>query len=122
MDIFDTFNFTGARVPRFEDVRDEFPKELESSVFFSADFFRPPDRKGRAPQTPRLPLGGHPLREWGGSSQGPATASKTVLGSKACCVRLRHRPTLSRGAGRGAVAGVRPQWPRWVSSFFFNSF
>ncbi|XP_053751702.1 LOW QUALITY PROTEIN: cadherin EGF LAG seven-pass G-type receptor 1 [Panthera pardus] len=45
VDIFDTFNFTGARVPRFEDVRDEFPKELESSVFFSADFFRPPDRK-----------------------------------------------------------------------------
>uniref|UniRef100_A0A8C9K3T4 Cadherin EGF LAG seven-pass G-type receptor 1 n=1 Tax=Panthera tigris altaica TaxID=74533 RepID=A0A8C9K3T4_PANTA len=49
VDIFDTFNFTGARVPRFEDVRDEFPKELESSVFFSADFFRPPDRKEADP-------------------------------------------------------------------------
>ncbi|XP_035585025.1 cadherin EGF LAG seven-pass G-type receptor 1 isoform X1 [Zalophus californianus] len=45
VDIFDTFNFTGARVPRFEDIRDEFPKELESSVSFSADFFKPPERK-----------------------------------------------------------------------------
>uniref|UniRef100_A0A673U7R4 Cadherin EGF LAG seven-pass G-type receptor 1 n=1 Tax=Suricata suricatta TaxID=37032 RepID=A0A673U7R4_SURSU len=45
VDVFDTFNFTGARVPRFEDIRDEFPKELGSSVFFSADFFGPPDRK-----------------------------------------------------------------------------
>uniref|UniRef100_A0A8C0K7R1 Cadherin EGF LAG seven-pass G-type receptor 1 n=1 Tax=Canis lupus dingo TaxID=286419 RepID=A0A8C0K7R1_CANLU len=45
VDIFDTFNFTGARVPRFEDIRDEFPKELESSVFFSADFFKPPESK-----------------------------------------------------------------------------
>uniref|UniRef100_A0A452RIB8 Cadherin EGF LAG seven-pass G-type receptor 1 n=1 Tax=Ursus americanus TaxID=9643 RepID=A0A452RIB8_URSAM len=46
VDIFDTFNFTGARVPRFEDIRDEFPKDLESSVFFSADFFKPPESKG----------------------------------------------------------------------------
>ncbi|XP_004775523.2 cadherin EGF LAG seven-pass G-type receptor 1 isoform X1 [Mustela putorius furo] len=46
VDIFDTFNFTGARVPRFEDIRDEFPKELGSSVFFSADFFKPPESKG----------------------------------------------------------------------------
>lgn len=63
VDIFDTFNFTGARVPRLEDIRDEFPKELESSVSFSADFFKPPERKesptvrpaGRkaAPQTAR---------------------------------------------------------------------
>ncbi|XP_034499585.1 cadherin EGF LAG seven-pass G-type receptor 1, partial [Ailuropoda melanoleuca] len=45
VDIFDTFNFTGARVPRFEDIRDEFPKDLESSVFFSADFFKPPESK-----------------------------------------------------------------------------
>lgn len=49
VDIFDTFNFTGARVPRFEDIRDEFPKDLESSVFFSADFFKPPESKGEAP-------------------------------------------------------------------------
>nr|XP_021543434.1 cadherin EGF LAG seven-pass G-type receptor 1 [Neomonachus schauinslandi] len=67
VDIFDTFNFTGARVPRFEDIRDEFPKESESSVFFSADFFKPPEHKesptvrpaGRkaAPQTARLEPG-----------------------------------------------------------------
>uniref|UniRef100_A0A452RIH3 Cadherin EGF LAG seven-pass G-type receptor 1 n=1 Tax=Ursus americanus TaxID=9643 RepID=A0A452RIH3_URSAM len=54
VDIFDTFNFTGARVPRFEDIRDEFPKDLESSVFFSADFFKPPESKGEtAPPGPR---------------------------------------------------------------------
>uniref|UniRef100_A0A452RIE8 Cadherin EGF LAG seven-pass G-type receptor 1 n=1 Tax=Ursus americanus TaxID=9643 RepID=A0A452RIE8_URSAM len=52
VDIFDTFNFTGARVPRFEDIRDEFPKDLESSVFFSADFFKPPESKGEAPEAP----------------------------------------------------------------------
>uniref|UniRef100_A0A8D1UL24 Cadherin EGF LAG seven-pass G-type receptor 1 n=1 Tax=Sus scrofa TaxID=9823 RepID=A0A8D1UL24_PIG len=46
VDVFDKLNFTGARVPRFEDLRGEFPKDLESSVFFSADFFKPPDRKG----------------------------------------------------------------------------
>uniref|UniRef100_A0A8D0XLD1 Cadherin EGF LAG seven-pass G-type receptor 1 n=1 Tax=Sus scrofa TaxID=9823 RepID=A0A8D0XLD1_PIG len=45
VDVFDKLNFTGARVPRFEDLRGEFPKDLESSVFFSADFFKPPDRK-----------------------------------------------------------------------------
>uniref|UniRef100_A0A3Q2I5Z1 Cadherin EGF LAG seven-pass G-type receptor 1 n=1 Tax=Equus caballus TaxID=9796 RepID=A0A3Q2I5Z1_HORSE len=45
VDVFDTFNFTGARVPRFQDVREDFPKELESSVVFSADFFKPTERK-----------------------------------------------------------------------------
>ncbi|XP_066111220.1 cadherin EGF LAG seven-pass G-type receptor 1 isoform X2 [Saccopteryx bilineata] len=66
VDIFDKFNFTGAWVPRFEDIRDDFPRELASSVFFSADFFKPLERRretegpavrtvGRkaAPQTPR---------------------------------------------------------------------
>uniref|UniRef100_A0A8C4N4C7 Cadherin EGF LAG seven-pass G-type receptor 1 n=1 Tax=Equus asinus asinus TaxID=83772 RepID=A0A8C4N4C7_EQUAS len=47
VDVFDTFNFTGARVPRFQDIREDFPKELESSVVFSADFFKPTERKGR---------------------------------------------------------------------------
>ncbi|XP_074182682.1 cadherin EGF LAG seven-pass G-type receptor 1 isoform X1 [Rhinolophus sinicus] len=45
VDVFDKFNFTGAWVPRFEDIRDDFPKELASSVFFSADFFKPPERR-----------------------------------------------------------------------------
>ncbi|XP_054575621.1 cadherin EGF LAG seven-pass G-type receptor 1 [Eptesicus fuscus] len=63
VDVLDKFNFSGAWVPRFEDIREDFPRELASSVFFSADFFRPPERRegpaGRpvggkaAPQTPR---------------------------------------------------------------------
>uniref|UniRef100_A0A8C4MVR6 Cadherin EGF LAG seven-pass G-type receptor 1 n=1 Tax=Equus asinus asinus TaxID=83772 RepID=A0A8C4MVR6_EQUAS len=52
VDVFDTFNFTGARVPRFQDIREDFPKELESSVVFSADFFKPTERKGRATVRP----------------------------------------------------------------------
>uniref|UniRef100_A0A8C0QLY7 Cadherin EGF LAG seven-pass G-type receptor 1 n=1 Tax=Canis lupus familiaris TaxID=9615 RepID=A0A8C0QLY7_CANLF len=50
VDIFDTFNFTGARVPRFEDIRDEFPKELESSV---------PAARKAAPQTAPPGPGAH---------------------------------------------------------------
>ena len=57
VDVFDKLNFTGARVPRFEHLRGEVPKDLESSVFFSEDFFRPPERKGKAAETRRLPLG-----------------------------------------------------------------
>ncbi|XP_008592119.1 PREDICTED: cadherin EGF LAG seven-pass G-type receptor 1, partial [Galeopterus variegatus] len=45
VDVFNKFNFTGARVPRFEDIRDEIPRELESSVSFQADFFKPPEKK-----------------------------------------------------------------------------
>ncbi|XP_053440843.1 cadherin EGF LAG seven-pass G-type receptor 1 isoform X3 [Nycticebus coucang] len=45
VDIFNKFNFTGARVPRFENIRDEFPRELESSLSFPADFFKPPEKK-----------------------------------------------------------------------------
>ncbi|XP_049550558.1 cadherin EGF LAG seven-pass G-type receptor 1 isoform X4 [Orcinus orca] len=63
VDVFDKLNFTGAWVPQFKHVRGEVPKDLESSVFFSEDFFKPPERKegptvrpaGRraAPQTAR---------------------------------------------------------------------
>ncbi|XP_017706232.1 PREDICTED: cadherin EGF LAG seven-pass G-type receptor 1 [Rhinopithecus bieti] len=63
VDIFDKFNFTGARVPQFDAIHEEFPRELESSVSFPADFFKPPEEKegplvrpaGRrtSPQTPR---------------------------------------------------------------------
>ncbi|XP_057596824.1 cadherin EGF LAG seven-pass G-type receptor 1 isoform X3 [Hippopotamus amphibius kiboko] len=45
VDVFDKLNFTGARVPRFEPLQGEVPKDLGSSVFFSEDFFRPPERK-----------------------------------------------------------------------------
>ncbi|XP_033089453.1 cadherin EGF LAG seven-pass G-type receptor 1 isoform X2 [Trachypithecus francoisi] len=63
VDIFDKFNFTGARVPQFDAIHEEFPRELESSVSFPADFFKSPEEKegplvrpaGRrtSPQTPR---------------------------------------------------------------------
>ncbi|KAG8517967.1 Cadherin EGF LAG seven-pass G-type receptor 1 [Galemys pyrenaicus] len=45
VDVFDKLNFTGARVPRFQGAREDVPKELESSVVFSSDFFRPPEKK-----------------------------------------------------------------------------
>ncbi|KAF6117915.1 cadherin EGF LAG seven-pass G-type receptor 1 [Phyllostomus discolor] len=74
VDVFDKFNFTGAWVPRFQDVPDGFPEELASSVFFSADFFQPPERRDgpavrpgsrkAAPQTPQPPRPGpSPERE-----------------------------------------------------------
>uniref|UniRef100_G1TPA8 Cadherin EGF LAG seven-pass G-type receptor 1 n=1 Tax=Oryctolagus cuniculus TaxID=9986 RepID=G1TPA8_RABIT len=43
VDVFDKFNFTGARVPRCGDDREELPWELDSSVSFPADFFSPPE-------------------------------------------------------------------------------
>ncbi|XP_006866949.1 PREDICTED: cadherin EGF LAG seven-pass G-type receptor 1, partial [Chrysochloris asiatica] len=45
VDIFNKSNFTGARVPRFEDIHEEYPKELASSVFFPADFFKQSEKK-----------------------------------------------------------------------------
>nr|XP_054098289.1 cadherin EGF LAG seven-pass G-type receptor 1 isoform X2 [Callithrix jacchus] len=45
VDIFDKLNFTGATVPRFDAIQEEFPRELQSSVSFPADFFKPPEEK-----------------------------------------------------------------------------
>nr|XP_004650449.2 cadherin EGF LAG seven-pass G-type receptor 1 [Jaculus jaculus] len=45
VDIFNKFNFTGARVPRFEDIQEKLPRELESSVSFPADTFKPAEKK-----------------------------------------------------------------------------
>ncbi|XP_077025300.1 cadherin EGF LAG seven-pass G-type receptor 1 [Tamandua tetradactyla] len=45
VDIFDKSNFTGARVPRFELIREAYPKELECSVSFPADFFRASEKR-----------------------------------------------------------------------------
>ncbi|XP_010857895.1 PREDICTED: cadherin EGF LAG seven-pass G-type receptor 1 [Bison bison bison] len=45
VDVFDKLNFTGARMPRLEHLRGEVPRDLESSVFFSEDFFKPAERK-----------------------------------------------------------------------------
>lgn len=57
VDVFDKLNFTGAGVPRLEHLRDEVPKDLESSVFFSEDFFKPAERRGKADETWGLPRG-----------------------------------------------------------------
>ncbi|KFV10929.1 Cadherin EGF LAG seven-pass G-type receptor 1, partial [Tauraco erythrolophus] len=45
VDIFDKSNFTGARIPRFHEIKEDYPKDLESSVVFPATLFRPSDRK-----------------------------------------------------------------------------
>uniref|UniRef100_A0A8C2YUI9 Cadherin EGF LAG seven-pass G-type receptor 1 n=1 Tax=Chinchilla lanigera TaxID=34839 RepID=A0A8C2YUI9_CHILA len=71
VDIFDKFNFTGARVPRFEDIQDEFPRELESSVSFPADVFKPPEKKGESPR--KVPAAGatQTARSSPGAETGP---------------------------------------------------
>nr|XP_008177211.2 cadherin EGF LAG seven-pass G-type receptor 1 isoform X4 [Chrysemys picta bellii] len=45
VDIFDKSNFTGAKVPRFDRIKEDYPKDLESSVLFPDTLFRPLDRK-----------------------------------------------------------------------------
>ncbi|NXH12743.1 CELR1 protein, partial [Bucco capensis] len=45
VDIFDKSNFTGARIPRFHEIKEDYPKDLESSVVFPETLFRPSDRK-----------------------------------------------------------------------------
>lgn len=55
VDIFDKSNFTGARIPRFHEIKEDYPKDLESSVVFPDTLFRPSDRKGK---TLLLPFGG----------------------------------------------------------------
>lgn len=83
-------------MPRFEDIRDEFPKELGSSVFFSADFFKPPESKGEATWTPRCPA----VRGVG-ASEGPVRRNRTVPSSGACCVPACHTRALRTGPPRG---------------------
>lgn len=57
VDVFDKLNFTGARVPRLEHLRGEVPRDLESSVYFSEDFFKPAEKRGKADETRGLPRG-----------------------------------------------------------------
>uniref|UniRef100_A0A8C3Y0A0 Cadherin EGF LAG seven-pass G-type receptor 1 n=1 Tax=Catharus ustulatus TaxID=91951 RepID=A0A8C3Y0A0_CATUS len=45
VDIFDKSNFTGARIPRFHEIKEDYPKDLESSVVFPDTLFRPSERK-----------------------------------------------------------------------------
>ncbi|XP_068955424.1 cadherin EGF LAG seven-pass G-type receptor 1 [Petaurus breviceps papuanus] len=44
-DIFTKSNFTGARVPRFNEIYEDHPKDLESSVLFPAHLFQASDRR-----------------------------------------------------------------------------
>lgn len=88
VDVFDKFNFTGAWVPRFEDIRDDLPKELASSVFFSADFFKPPERRGKASYKPGLPLGTPAPRAGGGGSGGSWENKETSSHNRARPLRV----------------------------------
>ncbi|XP_069485338.1 cadherin EGF LAG seven-pass G-type receptor 1 isoform X3 [Ambystoma mexicanum] len=45
VDIFDKSNFSGAKVPRFEEIYEDYPKDLQSSVLFPDTLFRPSDGK-----------------------------------------------------------------------------
>uniref|UniRef100_A0A8C6FYI7 Cadherin EGF LAG seven-pass G-type receptor 1 n=1 Tax=Moschus moschiferus TaxID=68415 RepID=A0A8C6FYI7_MOSMO len=54
VDVFDKLNFTGARVPRLEHLQGEVPRDLESSVFFSEDFFKPMVRPRPSAETEAL--------------------------------------------------------------------
>ncbi|XP_043823673.1 cadherin EGF LAG seven-pass G-type receptor 1 [Dromiciops gliroides] len=44
-DIFTKANFSGARVPRFDEIHEDYPKDLESSVLFPAHLFQASDRR-----------------------------------------------------------------------------
>ncbi|XP_059581872.1 cadherin EGF LAG seven-pass G-type receptor 1 isoform X4 [Alligator mississippiensis] len=45
VDIFDKSNFTGAKVPQFDEIKEDYPKDLESSVLFPDALFKPSERK-----------------------------------------------------------------------------
>ncbi|XP_029473103.1 cadherin EGF LAG seven-pass G-type receptor 1 isoform X2 [Rhinatrema bivittatum] len=51
VDIFDKSNFTGARVPRFDEIYEDYSKDLQSSVLFPDTLFKSLDRKVVLPTT-----------------------------------------------------------------------
>uniref|UniRef100_A0A8C5MSH5 Cadherin EGF LAG seven-pass G-type receptor 1 n=1 Tax=Leptobrachium leishanense TaxID=445787 RepID=A0A8C5MSH5_9ANUR len=53
VDLFDKANFTGAKVPEFNEIYEDYPKDLESSVIFPDTLFKPAERK--VPPTPVPP-------------------------------------------------------------------
>ncbi|XP_028603460.2 cadherin EGF LAG seven-pass G-type receptor 1 isoform X2 [Podarcis muralis] len=58
VDIFEKSNFTGAKVPRFDAIKEDYPIDLESSVLFPDTLFRASDRKAiptMKPSNLRLP-------------------------------------------------------------------
>ncbi|XP_060135357.1 cadherin EGF LAG seven-pass G-type receptor 1 isoform X1 [Zootoca vivipara] len=58
VDIFEKSNFTGAKVPQFDAIKEDYPRDLESSVLFPDTLFRASDRKAiptMKPSNLRLP-------------------------------------------------------------------
>ncbi|KAB0396618.1 hypothetical protein E2I00_020147 [Balaenoptera physalus] len=122
VDVFDKLNFTGARVPRFEHLRGEVPRDLESSVFFSEDFFRPPERKDplkllkmSPPRLPNRPVINTPVVSAVVYSEGaplpsplerPVLVEHTLLETeertKPVCVFWNHSITLGGTGGWSA--------------------
>lgn len=47
VDIFEKSNFTGAKVPRFDVIKEDYPRDLESSVLFPDTLLQASDRKGK---------------------------------------------------------------------------
>lgn len=47
VDIFEKANFTGAKLPRFDKIKGDYPRDLESSVLFPDTLLRASERKGR---------------------------------------------------------------------------
>ncbi|XP_072003202.1 cadherin EGF LAG seven-pass G-type receptor 1 isoform X3 [Engystomops pustulosus] len=45
VDVFDKANFSGAKVPQFSEIYEDYPKDLQSSVLFPDTLFKPPERK-----------------------------------------------------------------------------
>ncbi|XP_062837747.1 cadherin EGF LAG seven-pass G-type receptor 1 isoform X5 [Anolis carolinensis] len=45
VDIFEKSNFTGAKVPRFDAIKEDYPRDLESSVLFPDTLFKASNRK-----------------------------------------------------------------------------
>ncbi|XP_042323272.1 cadherin EGF LAG seven-pass G-type receptor 1 isoform X2 [Sceloporus undulatus] len=57
VDIFEKSNFTGAKVPRFDTIKEDYPRDLESSVLFPDTLFKASNRKvpTMKPSNHRLP-------------------------------------------------------------------
>ncbi|XP_063783179.1 cadherin EGF LAG seven-pass G-type receptor 1 isoform X1 [Pseudophryne corroboree] len=49
VDIFDKANFSGAKVPEFNEIYEDYPKDLQSSVLFPDTLFKPPEKKAALP-------------------------------------------------------------------------
>ncbi|XP_044535216.1 cadherin EGF LAG seven-pass G-type receptor 1 [Gracilinanus agilis] len=118
--VFDEANFTGARVPRFEDLREGYPRDLQSSVLFPAHLFEPSDRRDAPTVKPSKPRGtpGAPPRDRATRAlskrrkRQPDTRSQHAVGLVLICrslgqllpelydpdrrsLRLPHRPVIN---------------------------